>query len=139
MTYDFPGSKNTYFYALGNDGRAAGHYEDADGLHHGIILKDGELKRYDFSGAVETQIFGISDATGALTGNFTDAAGVRRGFSGDTIIEVPGASVTYAGFVNASGRIVGSYVDAEGLYHIYGRNPDGGFITAEYLEGESET
>ena len=26
-TYDFPGSKNTYFYALNNDGRAAGHYE----------------------------------------------------------------------------------------------------------------
>ena len=118
MTYDFPGSKNTYFYALGNDGRAAGHYEDADGLYHGVVLKDGELKRYDFSGAVETQIFGISDATGALTGNFTDAVGIRRGFTSDTIIEIPGALETYADFV-AAGRLVGSYVDAEGIYHIY--------------------
>ena len=24
-TYDFPGSQNTYFYALGNNGQAAGH------------------------------------------------------------------------------------------------------------------
>ncbi|MCY3742705.1 MAG: hypothetical protein OXH00_16955, partial [Candidatus Poribacteria bacterium] len=32
-TYDFPGAKNTYFYALGNDGRAAGYYEDSEGLH----------------------------------------------------------------------------------------------------------
>ena len=131
MTYDFPGSKNTYFYALGNDGRAAGHYEDADGLYHGVILKDGELKRYDFSGAVETQIFGISDATGALTGNFTDAAGVRRGFSGNTIIEYPGASATYADFVNAVGRIVGAYIDAEGIYHLYFRSPDGEYTTVD--------
>ena len=130
-TYDFPGSKNTYFYALGNDGRAAGHYEDADGLYHGVILKDGELKRYDFSDAVETQIFGISDATGALTGNFIDAEGIRRGFSGDLIIEVPGASATYADFVNAEGRIVGSYVDAEGVYYIYFRSPAGKYATIE--------
>ena len=136
-TYDFPGSQKTHFYALSNNGQAAGHYQDSDGLYHGVILKDDELKRYDFSGAVETQIFGISDATGALTGNFTDAAGIRRGFSGDTIIEYPGASATYADFVNASGRIIGSYVDAEGLYHIYGRSPEGRFITGEYLEAST--
>ena len=63
-TYDFPGSKNTYFYALGNDGRAAGHYEDSEGLHQGVILENGELRQYDFPGAVQTEIYGISDATG---------------------------------------------------------------------------
>ena len=103
ITYDFPGSKNTYFYALGNDGTAAGYYEDSDGLHHGAILENGELRQYDFPGAVQTEIYGISDATGALTGNFIDASGVRRGFSGDEIIEVSGASETYADFVNANG------------------------------------
>ena len=76
------------------------------------------LTQYDFPGAVETEIYGISDETGALTGNFTDAQGVRRGFTGDTVIEVPGASETFADFV-AAGRLVGSYVDAEGLYHGY--------------------
>ena len=31
-TYDFPGAQNTYFYALGNNGIAAGYYEDSEGL-----------------------------------------------------------------------------------------------------------
>ena len=130
-TYDFPGSQNTYFYALGNDGQAAGHYQDSNGLYHGIVLKNGELIEYNFPDAVETEIYGISDATGALTGNFIDASGVRRGFSGDEIIEGPEASATYADFVNASGRMVGSYIDADGLYHPYMRSSNGRFISLD--------
>ncbi|MDE0014856.1 MAG: T9SS type A sorting domain-containing protein [Candidatus Poribacteria bacterium] len=133
-TYDFPGSKNTYFYALGNNGNAAGHYEDSNGLFHGVVLENGELREYNFPNAVQTEIYGISDATGALTGNFTDASGVRRGFSGDTIIEVPEASATFADFVNAGGTIVGSYIDADGLYHPYYMRPDGRFITIDAPE-----
>ena len=50
-TYDFPGAQGTYFYALGNNGVAAGHYQDSEGLYHGVILgEDGELRQYDFSG-----------------------------------------------------------------------------------------
>ena len=86
-----PGSQNTYFYALGNDGQAAGHYEDSEGLLHGVVLENGELRQYDFPGSVQTEIYGISDATGALTGNYTDVSGVRRGFTGDQIVEFPGA------------------------------------------------
>ena len=130
-TYDFPGSQNTYFYALGNNGNAAGHYEDSEGLHHGIILENGELRQYDFPGAVQTEIYGISDATGALTGNFIGADGVRRGFSGDTIVEVPGASETFADFINAVGTIVGSYIDADGIYRPYYKRADGRFITVD--------
>ena len=136
-TYDFPGAQNTYFYALGNTGIAAGHYEDSDGLHHGVILEDGGLRQYDFPGAVETFIHGISDVTGALTGNFIDASGVRRGFTGETIIEVPGASETYADFVNSLGLVVGSYVDSEGLYHAYMRFPDGKFTSFNFPQAEN--
>ena len=125
-TYDFPGSQNTYFYALGNDGQAAGHYEDSDGLFHGVVLENGELTQYDFPNAVQTFLYGISDATGALTGNYIDASGIRRGFTGDEIIEFPGAVETFADFV-AAGRLVGSYVDANGIYHPYVRNPNGRF------------
>ena len=128
-TYDFPGSQNTYFYAFGNNGQAAGHYQDSDGLYHGVILEDGALRQYNFPNAVETFIYGISDATGALTGNYIDDSGVRRGFSGDIIIEFPGALETYADFTDAAGGIVGSYVDAEGLYYPYARFPDGRFIS----------
>ncbi|MCY3741876.1 MAG: T9SS type A sorting domain-containing protein, partial [Candidatus Poribacteria bacterium] len=128
-TYDFPGSQNTYFYALGNDGRAAGHYEDSEGRHRGIILQDGELRQYDFPGSVETEIWGISDATGNLTGNWTDASGVRRGFTGDIIVEYPGAVETYADFINALGGMFGSYVDDEGTYTPYLRAPDGRYVS----------
>ena len=136
-TYDFPGSQKTHFYALGNDGQAAGHYQDSDGLFHGVVLENGELQQYDFPGAVQTEIYGISDATGALTGNFTDAAGVRRGFSGDEFVEFPEASATYADFINASGRMVGSYIDADGLYHPYVHNPDGRFISLDLPQAAS--
>ena len=131
-THHFPGAKNTYFYALGNNGVAAGHYEDSEGLHHGVVLEDGELRQYDFPGAVETFIHGISDATGALTGNYVDASGVRRGFSGDIIVEFPGAAETYADFVNEHGSIVGSYVDTEGIYEAYVRTPDERFLSLDY-------
>ena len=130
-TYDFPGSKNTYFYALDNNGKAAGYYEDSDGLRHGVILENGELRQYNFPDAVQTEIYGISDATGALTGNFIDASGVRRGFSGDLIIEPPGATETYADFASSRGVVGGSYVDADGVYHGYARIPNGDFITTE--------
>ena len=131
MTYDFPGSQNTYFFALGNNGNAAGHYQDSDGLFHGIVLENGELREYNFPGSVETEIYGISDATGVLTGNYTDADGIRRGFSGDEIIEAPEAPNTFADFVNASGRLVGSYIDADGIYHPYVRNPEARFISLD--------
>ena len=136
-TYDYPGSQHTYFYALGNDGRAAGYYEDSDGLHHGVILENGELRPYDFPGSVQTEIFGISDATGVLTGNWTDATGVRRGFSGETIVEVPGAVATYADFVSGSGAIVGSFINSDGVYKGYGRAPDGRFAFVDVVEGSA--
>ncbi len=136
ITYDFPGSKNTYFYALGNDGSAAGHYEDSDGLYHGIILENGQLREYNFPDSVETQIYGISDATGALTGNFIDASGIRRGFSGEIIVEYPGAPETFADFVNASGRMVGSYIDTDGIYHAYVRSSTGKFTSIKLPDVE---
>ena len=133
-TYDFPGSQNTYFYALDNNGTAAGYYEDSNGLHHGVILEAGELRQYDFPDAVQTEIFGISDATGALTGNWTGTDGIRRGFSGKIIVEVPEAKETFADFINAEGTIVGSYVDTDGIYRPYYRRPDGRLITVDNVQ-----
>ncbi|MDE0685909.1 MAG: T9SS type A sorting domain-containing protein, partial [Candidatus Poribacteria bacterium] len=144
-----PGSQNTYFYALGNNGNAAGYYEDSEGRHRGIVLKDGELRPYDFPGSVETEIYGISDATGNLTGNWTDASGVRRGFTADIIVEYPGAAETFADFINSQGGMVGSYVDDEGTYTPYLRAADGRFVSFDlpteetyeffYVHGQTDT
>ena len=136
-TYDFPGSRNTYFYALGNNGNAAGHYEDSNGLYHGIVLENGELRQYNFPDSVQTEIYGISDTTGALTGNFIDAAGIRRGFTHDQIIEAPEAIATYADFVSPNGAMVGSYIDAEGVYHPYVRSPQGRFVPFDLPDAET--
>ena len=133
-TYDFPGSVNTFFYALDNTGKAAGHYKDMEGLYHGVILKDGELQQYDFPGAAETNIYGLSDETGALSGNIVDAAGVSHAFSGELTITFPGAVNTYGDFVNAAGAVVGSYVDTDGMFHGYVRHPDGSFATIDLPE-----
>ena len=135
MTYDFPGASETRFYALGNNGQAAGYYVDSEGKHRGVVLTTaGELQQYDFPGSVETEIFGISDSTGNLTGNFIDAEdGKRRGFTGTVtgieIIEFPGAVETYADFINSHGGMVGSYVDADGVYYPYVRTPNGRFVS----------
>ena len=99
--YEYEDSQDTRFFALGNNGDAAGHYLDSDGNSRGVVLRGGVLEPFDFPSSVQTEIYGISDATGALTGNFTDDTGVRRGFTGDTIVEVPGASETFADFVSA--------------------------------------
>ncbi len=133
-TYDFPGSVNTFFYALDNAGNAAGHYKDIDGLYHGVILENGELRQYDFPGAAETHIYGLSDETGALSGNIVDETGVSHAFSGELTITVPGAVNTYGDFVNAAGAVVGSYVDADGMPHGFIRNPDGSFTTIDLPE-----
>ena len=134
-TYDFPDSQKTHFYALDNNGVAAGHYKDSDGLYHGVVLdENGELKQYDFPGAVQTFIYGLSDETGALSGNIVDAAGVFHAFSGDLIITFPGAVATYGDFVNAAGAVVGSYIDADGMFHGFIRNPDGSFTTIDLPE-----
>ncbi len=137
MTYDFPGAQNTYFYALGNDGRAAGYYEDSEGLHHGVILEDGEMRQYDFPNAVQTEIYGISDATGVLTGTWIDAAGVRRGFTGDTILEFPGATATFADFVNSAGNMFGSYIDADGIFQEFAYSSDGRYIAFDLANAEN--
>ena len=129
--HDFPGSVNTFFYGLDNTGKAVGHYKDADGLYHGVILEDGELHQYDFPGAAETNIYGISDETGALSGNAVDAEGVSHAFSGDLKITFPGAVQTYGDFVNAAGAVVGSYIDTDGMFHGFIRNPDGSFNTID--------
>ena len=130
-TYDFPGAVNTYFYAFDNAGKAAGHYKGPDNLYHGVIMEDGALTQYDFPGAAQTFIYGLSDETGALSGNIVDEAGVTHAFSGDLTITFPGAVATYGDFVNAAGAVVGSYMDADGMPHGFIRHPDGNFTTID--------
>ena len=90
-----------------------------------------------FRGSIETEIYGISDATGAMTGNIVGADGVRRGFTGERIVEIPGATATYADFINSSGRLMGTYTDADGIFHRYSEPGDGTFLSFDISNAEN--
>jgi hypothetical protein len=82
----------------------------------------------------------INDA-GAITGHYTDAHNVSRGFvrspSGEfTTFDAPGASTvtsfdygTFPDSINDAGAITGHYTDAQGLIHGFLRSPSGKFTT----------
>ena len=55
-----------------------------------------------------------------------------HGFVGSEQFDVPGATITYADDMNAAGILVGSYVDANGVYHGYIRHADGSFTTFDF-------
>ena len=126
----YPVPLKLFFYGLNNVGQAVGFYRDSDEVDHGVIVQDAELTQFDFPGAAQTEIYGISE-TGILAGNIIDAAGVIHGFMGDMQIDVPGAIRTYADHVNAAGILVGSYTDADGINHGYMRLPDGSFVNVD--------
>ncbi len=96
-----------------------------------MIVQAGKLTQFDFPGAAETEIFGVSES-GLLIGDIFDIDGIIHGFVGDEQFDVPGAVTTYADDMNAAGSLVGSYVDADGVYHGYIRHADGSFTTFDY-------
>ena len=130
-TYDVPNSRTFGFYGLNNSDLTVGFYQDADEVSHGVIVQHGELKEFNFPGAAETEIFGVSES-GLLIGDIFDSDGVIQGFVGNELFDVPGAATTYADDMNAAGILVGSYVDADGVYHGYMRHADGSFITFDF-------
>lgn len=125
-TYDVPDSLKTVVYALNNAGQAVGFYTDQDQIDHGILIHNGEITIVDFPDATHTQPFGISE-DGQVIGDVVDEAGNIYGYIGDEQFEVPSAMTTFADDINAAGVLVGSYVDGDGKYHGFTRQPDGSF------------
>ena len=73
---------------------------------------------------------GVQFLAVTASSDFEDYAGNTKSADGErdvAFVAVPEASETYADFVNAIGRMVGSYIDAEGIYHAYIRTPTGRF------------
>lgn len=125
--YEFPDSQRTFFHTLGNDNIAAGFYEAADGSHHGIVLENGELRQWDFPASKQTAIFGYSDSNGDFTGSFVDIDDITYGFSGNAIIEFPGASETLAFATDIESTVVGGYRTEDGYARAYVSFIDGVF------------
>jgi hypothetical protein len=155
ITLDAPGASSTagsfdgtFPSSINNGGAITGSYIDSKELIHGFLRSPrGEFITLDAPGASSVAAAGygtfpkrINDA-GAITGHYTDAHNVTRGFvrspSGEfTTFDAPGASSTaafgYGTFpesINDAGAITGHYTDAHGLIHGFLRSPCGKFTT----------
>jgi len=155
ITLDAPGASSaagsfdgTFPSSINNGGTISGNYIDSKELIHGFLRSPGgEFTTFDAPGASSVAAAGygtlpqsINDA-GAVTGHYTDAHNVARGFargpSGKfTTFDAPGAgSVTAFGYgtfpkgINAAGAITGHHTDTHGVIRGFLRSPSGEFTT----------
>jgi len=155
ITFDAPGANSTtgsfdgtFPTSINNGGTITGSYIDSKELTHGFLRSPGgEFITFDTPGASSVAAAGygtfpkrINDA-GAITGHYTDAHNVIRGFvrspSGEfTTFDAPGASSvaafgygTFPESINDTGTITGHYSDAHGMSHGFLRSPSGEITT----------
>jgi hypothetical protein len=82
-TFDFPGAANTALYAINDAGRAVGAEKDKGGVHHAIVLVDGQLRVLDPNGPVGkcAQSWALSiNNRGDIAGACLDPSGAFHGF-----------------------------------------------------------
>ena len=100
ITFDVPGSIDTYAYSINRTGAITGYYADASSVTHGFVRdSNGNITTFDVPGAILTSARSIN-ATGAITGYSYDASDRAHGFVRDnngniTTFDAPGASGTF--------------------------------------------
>jgi len=119
-TIDVPGATATE--ANGNSTNAiAGDFNDAKGIDHGFVFKNGVFTTINVPGAVNTSINGIN-ASGRLAGTWDDG-NISHAFFEDkgffTTLDPPGSIESQGGFINAQGKVVGGYEDANQKFHCF--------------------
>jgi len=137
---DFPGAVLTAGRGINNHGEIAGSYRIAGSPRQAMLLKKGKF----ISLAPPAPDASFSEATnindrGDVTGQWGDANGFFHGFLLSdgvlTILDVPGATDTYALGINDSGLVAGYWdlLDVNGnALAIYGFTwKDGGFIDTQ--------
>ena len=120
-TFDPPNSNpGSGAQSINDSGTVAGGYLDANGAHGYLRAPDGTFTTFDPTGSgaqIEIVIPYQINASGAVTGTYTDINGVRHGFLRDpsgsiTILDAPGAGTaaeqgTDVLGINAGGTIAG--------------------------------
>lgn len=144
-TFDPPNSFSGA-QSINDGGTVAGGFVDANGAHGYLRTPDGTFTTFDPTGSgtqIDIVIPYEVNASGAVTGTYTDNNGIDHGFlrdpsGGVTILDAPGA-VEEANFgthlldMNASGTIVGGIgvgvVNGIGATHSLVRATDGTYTT----------
>jgi uncharacterized membrane protein len=128
-TIDVPGAKETDAFGIDDSEQIAGGFLTTDNHEPIFVLSHGEYSAVALPGQhnVSLDKGGINER-GEVVGSYCDVAfpcafppGGTHGFlysrDGFTTIDVPGATATAAFGINASGNIVGTFLDAQGAAH----------------------
>jgi probable HAF family extracellular repeat protein len=143
---DPPGGSDFDEYVdINNRGEIVGFYNDATGATTTGFLrsKNGQFTSINVPGSQATgplkindrrQVVGLYlDADATPNPDGTPPPGAFHGFVWDdgdlTTIDLPGATATFVLGINNRGQMVGSYIDADGNYHGFLRDPNGAVTT----------
>jgi hypothetical protein len=76
---DVPNAIATTAGSINARGDISGRYEDANGVSHGFLLRQGKYIAIDVPGSTSTTVLGIND-DGVIVGGYADKQGVDHGF-----------------------------------------------------------
>ncbi len=137
-----PNSVETQATGINARGDIVGSYIDADGVHHGFLLRKGVFTTIDVPRAAETWAARGINARGDIVGNFDEPHYIaQHGFllsNGKfTQIDYPGSSQTVLERINNAGDITGTWFDARGNVSGFIRK-DGKFHNVKIPGGANE-
>jgi hypothetical protein len=119
------------FDAFTDAGELTGIVIDSAGVLHGWVrLASGNIKDFDPTGSVETQVTGI-DSAGTVIGFYVNSAGVDTGYTRDSAgtfktFSVANSSNTEpTNIVSSGAEMAGTYVDSTGLTRGFERTAAG--------------
>jgi hypothetical protein len=131
ISFEMPGSTNTYPRSINSVLSVTGYYSDAAGRLHGFVRDTwGRSTSFDPAGSKSTWAQSIN-VEGSITGYYTDQNNVQHGFVRSpcgalTSFDPLGSIETWALSINAAGTIAGYYeLLGAGNYHSFVRDPQG--------------
>ena len=94
---------------------------------------------FGYPSAESTVASGINEQ-GVVTGTFTEASGVKRGYiwrdGSFTLVYYPGSLDTHALDIDNNSRVIGWFVQQDQKAHGFIREPDGSFVSLDYPDAE---
>src|SRR5713226_9976449 len=115
ITFDPPGSTNTYAFGINPAGAITGTYVDASNVDHGFLrAADGTITNFDPPGSTYTSPSSINPA-GAITGYYFGNrvhVFLRAADGTITTFDPPGSTITYVLSINPAGAITGYFYAA---------------------------
>lgn len=123
---DFPAAATTTAFGINSEGDIVGGYKDAQGAHHGFLLRRGTFTSIDYPGAISTDARGINP-DGDIVGSYTNSPGGPPNIHGYLLrngefseVQVPGHLGTIAQRISPEGTIVGCLHDTDTMRTMHG-------------------